>query len=105
MDEHEHHIVGPRVFGPILLALMVLLLVTFLAATTNIGPDGVLNLPIALLIAITKAVLIILFFMHIKYSSYMTIIAACAGFFWLCVLLILTFNDFLTRELASPFSG
>ena len=51
----------------------------------------------ALTIAFSKAVLIILYFMHVRYSSRLTMVMAGAGFFWLVILFALTFSDYLTR--------
>ena len=63
---HEHHVVGPKTYLLILGALMVLTATTTGAAYLDMG---VLNPIIALAIACLKAVLVILFFMHIRYSS------------------------------------
>ena len=52
---------------------------------------------VALAIAVTKAVLVILFFMHVRYSTRMTVITALAGFLWLGILIVLTLNDYVTR--------
>jgi cytochrome c oxidase subunit 4 len=78
------------VFG----ALMVLTAATVLAARLDLGP---LNDVAALGIAVTKAVLVILFFMHVRYSTRMTKLTVAAGFFWLGLMLALTLSDYLTR--------
>ncbi len=52
---------------------------------------------VALIIACTKATLVILFFMHVKYSSRLTWVVVIAGFFWLLILLIGTMNDYALR--------
>jgi cytochrome c oxidase subunit 4 len=52
---------------------------------------------VALVIACTKATLVILFFMHVKYSSRLTWVVIIAGFFWLLILLIGTMNDYAMR--------
>ena len=64
--EHEHHIVGPKIYLLILCALLVLTATTTGAAFINMG---VFSPIVALGIACIKAVLVILFFMHIRYSS------------------------------------
>ena len=48
-------------------------------------------------IAVAKAVLIILFFMHIRYGRKLTWVFAGAGFFWLAILLVLAMTDYATR--------
>jgi len=76
-------------------ALLVLLLITIGAAFLDLGP---FNLPFALLIAFTKAALIVLIFMHIKGSNPLLHLAAGAGLLWLAIMLVLTMNDYLTRN-------
>ncbi|MEQ1897352.1 MAG: cytochrome C oxidase subunit IV family protein [Vicinamibacterales bacterium] len=58
---------------------------------------GVLNFPVALGIAITKATLVILFFMHVIHSSRLTKLIVATGFFFLLVLFGLTLTDYLSR--------
>lgn len=78
---HEHHIVGPKTYGLILAALMVLTATTTGAAYIEMG---VFNPIVAIGIACLKAVLVILFFMHIRYSSKVMMLTVGAGFsrFW-----------------------
>jgi cytochrome c oxidase subunit 4 len=78
------------VFG----TLMVLTAVTVAAAFTNLAP---LNFPIAIAIAITKATVVILFFMHVKYSSKLTKFVVVSCLFFLATLIGLTFTDYLSR--------
>ena len=59
---------------------------------------GRLNTVVALFIAFTKALLVALFFMHLRYSSRLTQIVAAAGLGWLVILLGLTMGDYLTRD-------
>jgi cytochrome c oxidase subunit 4 len=61
-----------------------------------------LNSLVALTIAVTKAVLVILFFMHVKYSTRLTKVVVVAGFFWLGIMLTITMSDYLFRALGSP---
>ena len=79
------------VFG----ALMVGTAVTVAAAFVDFPFQ--LNFPIALGIAITKATLVILFFMHVKYGSKLTKLVVGVAFFFLGILLTLTFSDYLSR--------
>jgi cytochrome c oxidase subunit 4 len=76
-------------------ALMVLLVATVAAAfSINLGHYNIL---VALSIAIVKAVLVVLFFMHVKYASRLTKIFVSAAFLWLLILFALTFGDYATR--------
>jgi cytochrome c oxidase subunit 4 len=58
---------------------------------------GLLNTPIAMLIAFVKAALIVLVFMNVGYAPPLVRVFAAAGFLWLTILLVLTFSDVLTR--------
>ena len=93
--EHEHHIVGPKTYELILLALMVLTATTTGAAYLNMG---VFNPIVALGIACLKAVLVILFFMHIRYSSRVMMLTVGAGFFTFLVLITMTLSDYISRN-------
>ena len=78
----------------IFLALAVGTVVTWWVAFIDLG---FWNPIIALTIACTKATLVILFFMHVRYSSKLRMITVCAGFFWLLILISLSLSDYLTR--------
>ena len=78
------------VFG----ALLVLTLLTVGASMVDLG---IMNTPVALAIAMVKATLVILFFMHVIHSTRLTWVVVLASFFWLGVLFVLTFSDYLTR--------
>ena len=73
---------------------MGLTAITVAIAFINLGP---LNFPVALGIAILKATLVILFFMHVKYSSQLTKLICGTAFFFLFVLFGLTLSDYLSR--------
>ena len=73
---------------------MVLTAITVTVAFINLGA---LNFPVALAIAILKATLVILFFMHVKYSSQLTKLICGAAFFFLLILFALTMSDYLSR--------
>jgi len=79
------------VFG----ALMVGTALTVAAAFIDF--PGQLNFPIALAIAVTKATLVILFFMHVKYGSKLTKLTVGTAFFFLGIMLTLTLTDYLSR--------
>jgi cytochrome c oxidase subunit 4 len=76
------------------LALLALLGLTVFGAYQ---PFGALNTPLALAIAVTKALLVAAVFMELRRGSALTIAFAGAGFFWLGILLWLAFADFVTR--------
>jgi cytochrome c oxidase subunit 4 len=79
---------------------MVLTAITVAVAFVNLGS---LNFPIAIAVAITKATLVVLFFMHVKYSSAMTKMVVGLAVFFLLVMLGLTMTDYATRDwFASP---
>jgi cytochrome c oxidase subunit IV len=75
--------------------LMILLVLTVVAAfVVNLGNANIL---VALSIAIVKAVLVVLYFMHVKYASRLTKIFVASAFLWLALMFALTFGDYLTR--------
>jgi cytochrome c oxidase subunit 4 len=88
------HTVSRSVYFMVFGALMVLTAVTVAVAFVDLG---FLNIVVAMSIAVTKAVLVILFFMHLRYGSHLTWIWAGASFFWLAILLSLTVSDYLSR--------
>ncbi|MBI3047510.1 MAG: cytochrome C oxidase subunit IV family protein [Acidobacteria bacterium] len=96
------HISPKRVYYTIFGALMVLTATTLAVAFINLGA---LNFPIALGIAITKATLVILFFMHLKYSSRLTKLVCGSAFFFLIVLFGLTLSDYLSRGWSTAPGG
>ena len=73
---------------------MVCTVLTVLAAFVNLGAA---NFPIALSIAVFKATLVVLFFMHVKYSSKLTKLVVATAVFFLGIMLTLTFSDYLSR--------
>jgi cytochrome c oxidase subunit 4 len=88
-------IVPKSVYFTVAACLAVLLALTVLAAEFNLG---VFNTPIALTIAVAKAVLIVLFFMHVRYAPPLVRVFAAGGFLWVAILFVLTLSDFLTRR-------
>ena len=86
---------APRPTGLILLALLVLTATTTGAAFINMG---VFSPIVALGIACLKAVLVILFFMHIRYSSRVMMLTVGAGFFTFLVLITMTLSDYISRN-------
>jgi cytochrome c oxidase subunit 4 len=88
------HIASVRTSVNVFAALLVLLFATVGAAYL---PLGALHFPLAMTIALAKAVLIALYFMHVAYSHRITTVVAVASFFWLGILLALTLGDYLSR--------
>jgi cytochrome c oxidase subunit IV len=92
--EHADHILPLGVYLGIFGALMVLTALTVGAAFVNLGS---LNIVAAIGIAVVKASLVVLFFMHVKYSSKLTWVVVGAGLFWLAILLSLLMLDYGSR--------
>jgi cytochrome c oxidase subunit 4 len=88
------HVLPKSIYYGIFGSLMVLTVLTVAAATVNLGSA---NFPIAIGIAITKATLVVLFFMHVKYSSRMTKMVVGVAIFFLLTMLGLTMTDYATR--------
>ena len=88
------HVSPKSTYYTIFGALMVLTGITVAAAFVNLGS---FNFPVAIAIAITKATLVILFFMHVKYSSRLTKMVVAMSFFFLAILFTLTLTDYLSR--------
>lgn len=91
-QEHAHP--TPKLYIGIILILMSLTVATWLIASVNLG---IFNPVVALTIAVIKAVLVILFFMHVRYSSKLTMVTVGAGFFWLLIMITLSLSDYLSR--------
>jgi len=90
----SEHIVAKRVYYTIFGILMLCTGLTVWIAFIDLGP---LNTIAALTIAVFKATLVILFFMHVKYSTRLTWAVVLGSFFWLGILLVITMSDYLTR--------
>jgi cytochrome c oxidase subunit 4 len=88
-------IVPKRVYYLVFAALMIGTFITVLVAFFDLGP---LNTIVALAIAVFKATLVVLFFMHVRYSTRLTWAVVVGSVFWLGILLALTFSDYLTRS-------
>jgi cytochrome c oxidase subunit 4 len=92
----SEHIVHPRVYIGIFLILMVGTGLTVLAAFRDF--PGPLNAVVALTIAVVKATFVILYFMHVRYSSRLVWLVIAAGLFWLAIMFALTISDYSTRS-------
>jgi cytochrome c oxidase subunit IV len=92
--EHTEHIVPPTTYAVIIVILLALTAATVGAAYINLGKY---NIVVALAIATLKATLVVLFFMHAKYSPQRTKLVIIAGVFWLAILLFMTMSDYVSR--------
>ena len=88
------HLVPVRIYLTIFSLLMVLTATTVGVSFLDLGPFNTL---VAIVIAVTKMLLVVLYFMHVRYSSRLTWAVVGGGFFWLALLLLLTLGDYLTR--------
>jgi cytochrome c oxidase subunit 4 len=93
-SEHAVHIVPIPVYVGVFIALVIGTLVTWQVSLIDLGR---LNAVVALTIAVCKATLVVLFFMHVKYSTKLTKLVVVCGIFWLLILLTVTEADLLTR--------
>jgi cytochrome c oxidase subunit IV len=89
-DSSEQRKTYLLVFG----GLLVLTLITTAVAFVDLGP---LNTPLALSIALLKASLVMIYFMHLRHSTFLARVFAGAGVLWLLHFMIFTLSDYLTR--------
>ena len=94
----SEHIVPTRIYFLIFGILMLCTYLTVQIAFFDLGP---FNTVAALAIAVFKATLVVLFFMHVKYSPRLTWAVVAGSIFWLGILLALTMSDYLTRTWAT----
>lgn len=92
--EHKHHVVSPKLYLGILCALLVLTGTTVAASYVEMG---LFNPIVALFIAMIKMILVVLFFMHVKYSTKLTKLTVGAGVFTFLILVGMTLSDYMTR--------
>ena len=94
--EHTNeHITSSRLYVAIWVILMVLTGTTVFAASVDLG---IVNIVVALLIATIKGTLVVLFFMHLKYSPKLTMVTVIAAMFFMFLLFSLSMTDYLTRD-------
>jgi cytochrome c oxidase subunit 4 len=89
------HVVPVKIYVAIFIALLCLTALTTGVAFIDLGA---MNTVVALVIAVTKMLLVIFFFMHVKYSPRLTKLVLLAAFFWLALLLTFTLSDVFTRR-------
>lgn len=93
MPEQPH---SSRVYWLVYVALLLLLILTVGLSFIDFGRD--INNTIAIAIGAMKALLILLFFMHVRWQPWLTWFFAGAGFLWLGIMFALTTSDYLTRN-------
>lgn len=95
----SEHIVSKKIYFVIFGALMVGTVLTVIVARQDLDYlfHGA-NTVVALTIAVIKATLVVLYFMHVRYSSRLTWVIVVAGFFWMGIMFALTFSDYWTRQ-------
>lgn len=96
----SEHIVARKVYFAVFGALMVGTAATVMVAFIDLG--GQFNTVVALTIAVIKATLVVLYFMHVRYSSRLTWVIVGSGLFWLGIMFALTLSDYWTRGWLPP---
>jgi cytochrome c oxidase subunit IV len=91
---HAEHIVSPKIY---LIVGTCLLILTGTTAAVSYVDLGVFNAVVAIAIACLKMTLVVLFFMHVKYSSGLTKLTVAAGLFTFLVLITMTMTDYISR--------
>ncbi len=89
-----HPVTPVRVYVAVFAVLITLTATTVAVSRIDLGEY---NFIVAITIAVIKAVLVILYFMHVKDSSAMTKLFVGAGFFWMAILLVFVLSDYMTR--------
>jgi cytochrome c oxidase subunit 4 len=89
-----HHQAPLTAYFVVFAALMVLTVLTVAVSRVDLGA---MNTAVAMAIAIAKATVVVLWFMHVIHSPRLTWIVVIASVLWLGVLFVLTFADYLTR--------
>jgi len=97
----SEHIVSPKIYVAIFASLMIGTIITVWAAFQNFGA---FNIVIALAIATIKASLVVLYFMHARYSPKRTHLVIICAVFWLAIMLALTLTDYQQRPILGPMS-
>jgi cytochrome c oxidase subunit IV len=93
-EEYEEHVVPKSLYLAIFGALMVLTIITVAVAFVDLGN---MNVAVAMVVAVIKATLVVLFFMHVKYASLTTKLVVISSIVWLGFLFFITLSDYVTR--------
>ena len=94
MEESQHHVVSPMIYLGVFITLLIF---TGLTVAASFVEMGVFNPIVALAIGCIKAVIVVLFFMHVKYRSKLTKLTVFAGIFTFLVLIGMTLADYFSR--------
>ena len=94
MEESQHHVVSPMIYLGVFITLLIF---TGLTVAASFVEMGVFNPIVALAIGCIKAVIVVLFFMHVKYSSKLTKLTVFAGIFLFLTLIGMTLADYISR--------
>jgi cytochrome c oxidase subunit 4 len=102
----SEHIVSKNIYYVIFAALMAGTILTVVAAFQDLDHffHGA-NTVVALTIAVIKATLVVLYFMHVRYSTKLTWVIVIGGFFWLAIMFGLTMADYLSRDEMKALPG
>ena len=95
------HILPVKTYVGVFVALLALLAAT---VGVNLLHLGTLAIVVALTIAFVKTLLVVMYFMHVRYNRRLIWLFAGIGFYWLAILLVLTMSDFVSRAWP-PFGG
>lgn len=95
----EHHVLPVKTYLTVFFALLVLMIITVAVAFVDLG---LFSDVIAMSIAVAKTLLIVLFFMHVRFSSRLTWVFAAAGLMWFFILVGITLSDYSTRGWFDP---
>lgn len=90
----NEHILEPRIYYRVFAALMALLVVTIGVSFIDMG---IFNWVAAVTIAVVKASLVIMYFMHVKYGTHLSWMVATMGVLWFLILVVLTLSEYLAR--------
>jgi len=94
MEESQHHVVSPMIY---IIVGSILLVLTGVTVWASFQEWGNFNAVAALAIAVVKAMIVVLFFMHVKYSSKLTKLTVIAGLFTFITLVGMTLSDYISR--------
>jgi cytochrome c oxidase subunit IV len=94
-----HEITSVKTYFAVFIALLVMTVTTAVVAFVDLGP---FNIVVALTIAFIKALLVILYFMHVKQSSNVVKVTVAAGFFWLAIMITYSLSDYASRSWLPP---
>lgn len=96
-EDHEH--IGIPGYLAVFSVLVVGTILTYFTSFLDLDHYFAgANTLLALLIAFTKMTVVVLFFMHVRWSSRLIWLTAIAGFFWLAIMFAFTMQDYLTRS-------